>query len=112
MSDLLLLTCLSACLSPDTVCYDSLQLLVRYSPRLAVNAEEVIEACKEHPHKKHSIRATGSGTGYHQTWRRDEDAQLAPKYTLPKVGIPSKAAYQLLHDQTALDGNPLLNLAS
>ncbi|EDR02060.1 glutamate decarboxylase [Laccaria bicolor S238N-H82] len=77
-----------------------------------INAEEVIEACKEHPHKKHSIRASGSGTGYHQTWRRDEDAQLAPKYTLPKVGIPSKAAYQLLHDQTALDGNPLLNLAS
>jgi glutamate decarboxylase len=31
---------------------------------------------------------------------------------LPPVGIPSKAAYQLLHDETALDGNPLLNLAS
>jgi glutamate decarboxylase len=73
-----------------------------------IDAEEVIEACKEHPHKRHSIR----GTGYHQSWRRDEDAQLAPKYTMPKVGIPSKAAYQLLHDQTALDGNPLLNLAS
>ncbi|KXN86662.1 Glutamate decarboxylase [Leucoagaricus sp. SymC.cos] len=31
---------------------------------------------------------------------------------MPKKGIPSKAAYQLLHDETALDGNPLLNLAS
>lgn len=28
------------------------------------------------------------------------------------MGIPSKSAYQLLHDETALDGNPLLNLAS
>ncbi|KAJ2936646.1 hypothetical protein H1R20_g461, partial [Candolleomyces eurysporus] len=31
---------------------------------------------------------------------------------MPKVGLPSKSAYQLLHDETALDGNPLLNLAS
>jgi glutamate decarboxylase len=31
---------------------------------------------------------------------------------MPRVGIPSKSAYQLLHDETALDGNPLLNLAS
>ncbi len=43
---------------------------------------------------------------------RDEEAANAPKYKLPKVGINSKAAYQLLHDETALDGNPLLNLAS
>jgi glutamate decarboxylase len=31
---------------------------------------------------------------------------------MPEFGIPSKAAYQLLHDESALDGNPLLNLAS
>jgi len=30
---------------------------------------------------------------------------------IPKVGISSKAAYQLLHNETALDSNPLLNLA-
>jgi glutamate decarboxylase len=35
-----------------------------------------------------------------------------PKYTIPEFGIHSKAAYQLLHDETNLDGNPLLNLAS
>jgi len=49
---------------------------------------------------------------YHGSWRRDVDAADVPKYKMPKTGINSKAAYQLLHDETALDGNPLLNLAS
>nr|GAT54830.1 glutamate decarboxylase [Mycena chlorophos] len=75
-----------------------------------INADEVIEKCKEHPHRKHAAQ-DGRQT-FHQSWSRDEDAAKAPKYTLPATGIPSKAAYQLLHDQTALDGNPLLNLAS
>ncbi|KAF8180382.1 glutamate decarboxylase [Pholiota molesta] len=61
-----------------------------------IDAEEIIERCKDHPHRKHSH--AGAKRGVHQTWRRDEDA--------------ANAAYQLLHDETALDGNPLLNLAS
>ncbi|CAA7268399.1 unnamed protein product [Cyclocybe aegerita] len=75
-----------------------------------INAEEIIEKCKDHPHKKHS--SASGRRGLHQSWRRDEDAAGVPKYTMPKVGIPSRSAYQLLHDETALDGNPLLNLAS
>ncbi|KAJ6572001.1 pyridoxal phosphate-dependent transferase [Mycena capillaripes] len=75
-----------------------------------INAEEVIANCKDHPHRKHTGQE-GRQT-LHQSWSRDEDAARAPKYTMPEVGIPSKAAYQLLHDETALDGNPLLNLAS
>nr|AYU58580.1 glutamic acid decarboxylase 1 [Psilocybe cubensis] len=75
-----------------------------------IDAERLIEQIKEHPHKKHS--SAESRRGLHRSWRRDEDAADLPKYTLPKHGINSKAAYQLLHDETALDGNPLLNLAS
>ncbi|KAJ6469527.1 pyridoxal phosphate-dependent transferase, partial [Mycena sanguinolenta] len=75
-----------------------------------VNADEVIEKCKEHPHRKHAGQE-GRQT-LHQSWSRDEDAARVPKYTIPEFGIHSKAAYQLLHDETALDGNPLLNLAS
>ncbi|KAF8157049.1 glutamate decarboxylase [Crassisporium funariophilum] len=75
-----------------------------------INAEDIIEQCKDHPHKKHSSQ--NARRGLHQSWRRDEDAAEAPKYTMPKQGISSKAAYQLLHDESALDGNPLLNLAS
>jgi glutamate decarboxylase len=48
----------------------------------------------------------------HQSSRDDHHSASAPKYTMPKVGIPSRAAYQLLHDESSLDGNPLLNLAS
>ena len=77
---------------------------------ISVDAQTVIDQSKEHIHRKHS--SDGSRRIVHQSWSRDEDAADAPKYTIPKVGIPSRAAYQLLHDESALDGNPLLNLAS
>jgi glutamate decarboxylase len=35
-----------------------------------------------------------------------------PKYRLPAEGIVADAAYQLIHDELNLDGNPALNLAS
>jgi len=35
-----------------------------------------------------------------------------PKYRLPKPGMSASAAYQLVHDELNLDGNPALNLAS
>ena len=35
-----------------------------------------------------------------------------PKYRLPAEGLASEAAYQLIHDELNLDGNPALNLAS
>ncbi|EAU81406.1 glutamate decarboxylase [Coprinopsis cinerea okayama7 len=75
-----------------------------------IDPEEIIQKCREHPHKKHG--SEGGRRGYHQSWRRDEDASTIPKYVMPRVGIPAKSAYQVLHDETALDGNPLLNLAS
>lgn len=35
-----------------------------------------------------------------------------PKYEFPEEGMSPRAAYQLIHDETSLDGNPFLNLAS
>jgi glutamate decarboxylase len=35
-----------------------------------------------------------------------------PKYRLPAQGMSAGAAYQLVHDELNLDGNPALNLAS
>ena len=35
-----------------------------------------------------------------------------PKYRLPAEGVSAGAAYQLVHDELNLDGNPALNLAS
>lgn len=35
-----------------------------------------------------------------------------PKYEMPEEGMPAIAAYQIIHDELNLDGNPSLNLAS
>ena len=35
-----------------------------------------------------------------------------PKYEMPIEGMPARAAYQIIHDELNLDGNPALNLAS
>ncbi|WP_255360726.1 pyridoxal-dependent decarboxylase, partial [Methanobacterium sp. A39] len=35
-----------------------------------------------------------------------------PKYSMPDRGMPARAAYQIIHDELNLDGNPALNLAS
>jgi glutamate decarboxylase len=39
-------------------------------------------------------------------------AKSVPKYEMPEEGMPARAAYQLIHDELNLDGNPALNLAS
>ncbi len=39
-------------------------------------------------------------------------AQEIPKFEMPEEGMPANAAYQLVHDELNLDGNPSLNLAS
>lgn len=39
-------------------------------------------------------------------------SESIPKYEIPEDGMPAKAAYQLIHEELNLDGNPALNLAS
>lgn len=42
----------------------------------------------------------------------EETKRLAHKYMIPKEGIEPELAYQLIHNELTLDGNPHLNLAS
>lgn len=42
----------------------------------------------------------------------EETKRLANKYNIPKNGIKPELAYQLIHNELTLDGNPHLNLAS
>ena len=35
-----------------------------------------------------------------------------PKFEFPEEGMSPRAAYQLIHNELSLDGNPFLNLAS
>ncbi len=39
-------------------------------------------------------------------------AQAVPRYEMPEEGMEPDVAYQLIHDELALDGNPILNLAT
>ena len=41
-----------------------------------------------------------------------ELCEAVPRYELPQHGMPSRSAYQIIHDELNLDGNPALNLAS
>jgi len=58
----------------------------------------------EKSEREHSSTTTAYGSRYFKT--------SIPKYKLPDDGMPAQAAYQLIHDELNLDGNPALNLAS
>lgn len=54
----------------------------------------------------------GDSAGHASTYStRYFDASI-PKYEFPKSGMPANAAYQMVHDELVLDGNPAQNLAS
>jgi glutamate decarboxylase len=54
--------------------------------------------------KEHNVATTAYGSRYFN--------RSIPKFEMPSEGMPSQAAYQLIHDELDLDGNPSLNLAS
>lgn len=54
--------------------------------------------------REHNVTTTAYGSRYFKS--------SVPKFELPQEGMPAKAAYQLIHDELNLDGNPALNLAS
>ena len=53
-----------------------------------------------------------SETDHTTTYGRRYFDESVPKYVMPDEGMPARAAYQLIHDELNLDGNPSLNLAS
>jgi glutamate decarboxylase len=53
-----------------------------------------------------------SETEHTTTYGRRYFGEPVPKYVMPDDGMPARAAYQLIHDELNLDGNPSLNLAS
>lgn len=53
-----------------------------------------------------------SEKGHSSTYATRYFREPVPKFEVPEAGMPSDAAYQLIHDEMNLDGNPSLNLAS
>lgn len=50
--------------------------------------------------------------GHASTYSTRYFRESVPKHKIPEKGMPANAAYQLVHDELNLDGNPSLNLAS
>ena len=61
-------------------------------------------------HKKRKIEPEQSG--HSSTYSTKYFGKEIPKYELPEGEMPANAAYQLIHDELNMDGNPSLNLAS
>ena len=73
---------------------------------------------------EHAVTGSTERTSMFQHSKNDGDDELAPtygsryvsepipKYRLPDGEMPSRLAYQIIHDELALDGNPALNLAT
>jgi len=53
-----------------------------------------------------------SEKGHASTYSGRYFRESVPKYEIPENGMPSNAAYQLIHDELSIDANPALNLSS
>ena len=62
--------------------------------------------------KKELTELNEKEQGHNQTYSERIFAQSVPKYIMPDAGMPADAAYELVHDETAMDCNPQLNLSS
>ncbi|KIR57851.1 glutamate decarboxylase [Cryptococcus bacillisporus CA1873] len=75
-----------------------------------VDADKLIEECKDHPIKRHlAHKAALYDIPYTSRYEVEDDV---PRYSIPNKGVNARATYQLLHDELMLDGNPNMNLAS
>ncbi|KAL5995446.1 group II decarboxylase [Asimina triloba] len=55
---------------------------------------------------------SGSSESLHCTFASRYVRSPLPRFKMPQNSIPREAAYQIIHDELMLDGNPRLNLAS
>jgi glutamate decarboxylase len=63
--------------------------------------------------KKVSVEDLSDREQYHaSTYGQRWTTEDVPKYKLPEKSLDPRAAYQIMHDEFNLDGNPALNLAS
>ncbi|KAF9264894.1 glutamate decarboxylase [Marasmius fiardii PR-910] len=76
-----------------------------------VNPEHILQQSHDKPHKHHVLTGTDPNQ-IHQTYGARYGTSPVPKYQIASKGISADAAYQLIHDELALDGSPVLNLAS
>ncbi|KAL5529445.1 hypothetical protein ACEPAG_5430 [Sanghuangporus baumii] len=78
-----------------------------------VNPDRLIQQAKDKRAPNHSHHLTKTDpTHTTSAYGARYGTFSLPKYKIPSSGTSAEAAYQLIHDELALDGSPLLNLAS
>ncbi|KAK1222792.1 glutamate decarboxylase gad1 [Marasmius sp. AFHP31] len=76
-----------------------------------VNPERLLQDSHDKPHKHHALTKSDPNALHHSYGAR-YGTHPVPKYHIASKGLDAEAAYQLIHDELALDGSPILNLAS
>lgn len=77
------------------------------------DASTLVSKAVDHPHKKHVHKAGNTKREIHGgAYSSRFSTEQLPKFSIPSDGVSAHAAYQLVHDELDLDGNPSLNLAS
>ncbi|KAI9455579.1 glutamate decarboxylase [Lactarius psammicola] len=83
-----------------------------------VNPEHIIKESKDKgikPRSAHHLTDSNQDTIHHAGGSRYTSrygSSSVPKYKIPSKGVDEDTAYQIIHDELSLDGQPLLNLAS
>ncbi|KAG7452756.1 glutamate decarboxylase [Guyanagaster necrorhizus] len=76
-----------------------------------VNPEHLVQQSHDKKSHVHSLTHTKPDLVQHSYGARYGTNPI-PKYHLASKGLDAESAYQLVHDELTLDGNPVLNLAS
>ncbi|EEB91124.1 hypothetical protein MPER_10570 [Moniliophthora perniciosa FA553] len=76
-----------------------------------INPDRLLQDSHDKKTKHHVLTKTDPNQIQH-TYGARYGTNPIPKYHLPSKGIEADSAYQLIHDELALDGSPVLNLAS
>jgi len=63
-------------------------------------------------HKKLTPEEIEDKAGHASTYSTRYFDEPIPKFEIPQDGMPANVAYELIHDELRLDGNPAKNLAS
>lgn len=76
-----------------------------------INPDRLIRESKDKKSHHHHLTGTNVNSISHPYGAR-YGTESIPKFHLPSKGASAETAYQLIHDELTLDGNPSLNLAS
>jgi glutamate decarboxylase len=76
-----------------------------------VNPDTLLQQSRERKGHPRSLTQSNPNEAHHPYGAR-YGVEPIPKYHIPSKGISEDAAYQIIHDELVLDGEPTLNLAS